>query len=198
MPDDFNNVELVTLAIYFLGGDSGYVDTEDIAVKTNQMAPGRFTWTKYPDQINIENVRKRLSDAKNPMKGGYVLGSTKKGWMLSEKGLKLCNQRARELKKKDVSRRPLDKKDIAWRSREKRRMMASLAYEKVNTRKAELVTIQEAEAFFRLDDYVRGQARERKLTRFIAAFVNDPDLNQVIEVLIKKVRSNERNDGPRE
>jgi hypothetical protein len=59
-----SNHEIVTLAVYLLGGDTQYLDTEDIAVKANEIAPGRFTWRKYSDQINIENVRAFLSDAK--------------------------------------------------------------------------------------------------------------------------------------
>jgi hypothetical protein len=52
-----SNHEIVTLAAYLLGGDTQYVDTEDVAVKANELAPGRFTWRKYRNQINIENVR---------------------------------------------------------------------------------------------------------------------------------------------
>jgi hypothetical protein len=61
----FANHELVTLAVYLLGGDSKPIDTEDVAIKTNELAPRRFTWRKYPDQINIDTVRKRLWDATN-------------------------------------------------------------------------------------------------------------------------------------
>ena len=60
-----SNHEIVTLAVYLLGGDTQYVDTEDAAVKANELAPGRFTWRKYRDQINIENVRTFLSDAES-------------------------------------------------------------------------------------------------------------------------------------
>ena len=38
-----SNHEIVTLAAYLLGGDSKRIDTEDVAVKTNEIAPGRFT-----------------------------------------------------------------------------------------------------------------------------------------------------------
>jgi len=38
------NREIVTLAVYLLGGDAHWVDTEDIAKKANELAPGRFTW----------------------------------------------------------------------------------------------------------------------------------------------------------
>ncbi|MFZ0829061.1 MAG: hypothetical protein WAO02_16730 [Verrucomicrobiia bacterium] len=45
-----SNHEIVTLAVYLLGGDSKRIDTEDIAVKANELAPGRFNWRKYRDQ----------------------------------------------------------------------------------------------------------------------------------------------------
>ena len=54
------NDKIVVLAAYLAGGAQRLVDTEDIAIKANDLAPGRFSWRKYPDQINIESVRKRL------------------------------------------------------------------------------------------------------------------------------------------
>ena len=54
------NHELVVLAAYLAGAQSNSVDTEDIAIKANDLAPGRFSWRKYKDQINIDTVRKRL------------------------------------------------------------------------------------------------------------------------------------------
>jgi hypothetical protein len=44
------NHEIVTLAVYLLGGEAQRVDTEDIAIRANELAPGRFTWRKYRDQ----------------------------------------------------------------------------------------------------------------------------------------------------
>jgi len=67
------NHEIVTLAEYLLGGDTQYVDTEDIAVKANEIVPGRFAWRKFPNQINIENVRTFHSDAKNRRMEGILL-----------------------------------------------------------------------------------------------------------------------------
>lgn len=64
MRNSFSNHEIVTLAVYLLGGEAKVIDTEDVAVKANEIAPGRFTWRKFPEQINIENVRTFLSDAK--------------------------------------------------------------------------------------------------------------------------------------
>jgi hypothetical protein len=64
------NHELVVLAAYLAGAQSTPADTEDIAIKANVLAPGRFSWRKYKDQINIDTVRKRLWDATKAEKGG--------------------------------------------------------------------------------------------------------------------------------
>jgi hypothetical protein len=79
----FSNFEIVTLAVYLLGGNQTYVDTEDVAIKVNEISPGRFSWEKYPNQINIEKVRSSLSDAKKEKKGGYLVGKHSQGWILS-------------------------------------------------------------------------------------------------------------------
>ena len=94
----FANHEVVVLATYLAGGKTAYTDTEDIAVKANEIAPGRFTWRKYKEQINIETVRKRLWDATKADKGGYLIGSERDGWLLTQTGLKFCKKHLRLLK----------------------------------------------------------------------------------------------------
>lgn len=194
MKKALSNIEIVTLAVYLIGGDSEYMDTEDIAFKTNELAPRRFAWRKYPDQINIEKVRTSLSDAKKPKNGSYLFGLHSEGWILTENGLKFAKMRVKDLEGIDISRSPLDKKEIAWKKREKTRMLTTIAYEKIENRNVNLVTVQDAENFFRLDDYVIGRARERKIARIIAAFNDDPDLSQVIKTLAAKVRKNVANN----
>ena len=68
-------VQIVTLAVYLLGGDQKVIDTEDVAVKAYQLAPGRFSWRKYPDQVNLELVRVYLSAGKKPSRGAWLEGS---------------------------------------------------------------------------------------------------------------------------
>lgn len=73
------NHEVVLLAVYLLGGESSPIDTEDIAVKANALAPGAFTWRKYPDQINMEIVRVVLSNLKRAEDGNLLVGKGKDG-----------------------------------------------------------------------------------------------------------------------
>lgn len=45
--------EIAVIAAFRAGAAGLRADSEDIAVKANEIAPGRFTWKKYAEQINI-------------------------------------------------------------------------------------------------------------------------------------------------
>lgn len=184
----FSNNEIIIMAVYLLDGHKKYVDMEDIAIKVNEIAPGRFAWRKYPEQINLKKVEVRLCESRNIEKGGYILGTIKKGWMLSEKGLQYAKEHINELKNTNLSRVPMNKKEMILYHREKERMLASIAYEKVISNESDYITPKEAEDFFRVDDYVTGAARREKLTRIINTFGDDLELSQAIKILSEKVR----------
>ena len=110
-----SNTEIVTLAVYLLGGESQAVEVEDIAVKVNDLAPGRFTWRKHKNQINLDAVRKRLWDAKN--KDGFLSGSERSGWLVTESGLRFALARVDSLPEMDLAREPLGRQEQQWRRR---------------------------------------------------------------------------------
>ena len=183
-----SNYEIVTLAAYLLGGGSLTVDIEDIAIKANEIAPGRFAWRKYPNQINIDHVGSALREAKKPKNGGLLLGSSKEGWLLTEQGLAFAEDRAQDLSHTDLAREALSPKERSWRRNERIHMLSEAAFLKSQSLGIESVTSQEAESFFRVNDYVTGRARERKLTRILNTFGDDPELGQVVRQLAAKVR----------
>src|SRR5262245_15242818 len=90
--------ELLTVAVYLAGGEAREVDTEDVAVTVNEIAPGRCCWRKYPEQINIEIVRAFLSDAKKKKDGAYLSGSGSTGWLLTQSGFQFAIHHVAELK----------------------------------------------------------------------------------------------------
>jgi hypothetical protein len=188
MTKALSNHEIVTLAVYLLGGETTHVDTEDIAKKVNEIAPGRFTWRKFKDQVNLEIIRVYLSDAKKPEKGSYLSGSGSDGWLLTEKGLKFSKIRIRDLAAMDQSRKPLSVKEKQWLRAERTRILASEAFQKFQTEGLLAITRQEAETFFRVDAYVVGEQRERKLVRVLNAFGDDPELGNAVRELARKVR----------
>jgi len=179
--------EIVTIAVYLLGGDSKRIDTEDVAVKANQLVPGRFTWRKYRDQINIKYISAFLWDARKPKNGAYLIGADISGWMLTESGLSFAKERVKELKSSDLSRSPLSSKERSWMRRERERMLASDAFTKFSTDQSGAISLQEAESFFRVDAYVTGSAREEKLLRVMNAFGDDAELGPLIKLLTSMI-----------
>lgn len=174
--------------MYLLGGESQPVDTEDVAIRASELAPGRFSWRKYPDQINLELIRVYLSDAKKPDKGAYLLGSGKEGWMLSEAGVRFALRNAQTLSDSDLSRVAMTPKQRQWLQTERTRLLASTAYRKHLADDAASITRKEAEDFFRVDDYVAGQARERRIVRLLNAFRDDPELGALLALMAERVR----------
>jgi len=183
----FSSMEIVTLAVFLLGGESHQVDTEDVAVKANEIALGRFLWRKYPNQINIENVRALLSLAKNTQ-NGYLIGTGKDGWLLTEKGCLFARSKVENLNGVDLSARRLSSKEKHWLRNERTRLLASEALRKYEALGIDAVSSQEAEAFFGVDDYITGSARERTVLRILNLFGDDPQLGQVVKEFAVKVR----------
>jgi hypothetical protein len=183
----FANHELVTLAIFLLGGETKPADLEDIAIKVNELAPGRFAWRKYPAQINIKSVDDSLRDAKKPKNGIYVLKSTKDEWLLTQKGLAFAQERIQVLQGVNVSRKPMAVKERNWLRRERERMLASDAFAKFSSGRESEISVQEAESFFRVDAYVTGGARDEKLLRTKNSFGDDLELGPLVKLLELKI-----------
>jgi len=193
------HAELVTWAVYLLGGDQRRIDTEDVAVRAFQLAPGRFSWRKYPDQINLELVRVYLSDAKKPEHGGLLTGSGRTGWSLTRKGLvwlRSARSRLQALGKSEPNRRQsrAGSIDSSRRDREYKRILALPAWARWSAGD-EKVVLAEAREVFRLDSYSTFSVREAKLTRLRAMFVDDEELSSFLAHLSDQIDKQEETDG---
>src|SRR5664279_2612318 len=125
---DLSNSEIVVIAAFRVGAAGLHADTEDIAVKANEIGPGRFTWKKYPKQINIDTVSKRLWDAR---KRGHLVGSERDGWLLTESGTTFARQYRRSLGIEKTTRQSLNERK--WRRLEKVRLLTTAAHLKVRS-----------------------------------------------------------------
>jgi hypothetical protein len=194
MTRELANHEVVTLAVYLLGGEREPVDTEDVAKRANEIAPGRFTWRKYKDQINLEVVRVYLSDAKKKAKGEYLIGSGNTGWSLSEAGLAFAREHAGAVETLEAAepRRNVGQ-DRVRQQRERARLLATEAYAKIAAGRPNDLTRRDAESFFRIDSYVQGEARRRRIATIANAHGDDPELGPAIEQLAEMIKEN--NDG---
>ncbi len=182
------NHQLVVVAAFLVGAQSLVVDTEDIAVKANELAPGRFSWRKYKEQINIDTVRKRLWDATKPEKGGYLIGSEKTGWRLTKSGFDFAKKQTRAGPLIQTRRDRVSQTERTGQNRELKRMMSEVAYHKVAERRETEITKAEAERFFRVDDYVTGKARTAKIERFRIIAANNKGLLKTIETLAALIK----------
>jgi hypothetical protein len=186
--EELTHKKLVVLATFLAGGDSGYVDTEDVAVAAAKLAPGRFAWRKYPEQIDIDAVRRRLVDVARPEFGGFITGSERQGWLLTEAGSAFVRDHEAHLQGTKEAHVKLSRGEQTWLSRERSRMMGEMAFGKWRANEIASITAVEAERFFRIDDYVIGKARVARVERALNAFRIDPELGPAIEAISKLVR----------
>lgn len=178
--------ELVALALFVLGGGATVVDTEDVAVKAHELAPGRFSWRKYPEQINLELVRVALSDAAKDKNGVLVTGTGKTGWSLSAAGQRWAEAQGSRLLDGDLSKRRAERSagsvdERRWQ-RERMRLLTTVAWKKWDaTHDPVAITRQAAHELFRIDRYADGRARELKVNRLRSMFATDEDLAPFVE-----------------
>lgn len=174
------NDKIVVLAAYLAGASQHLADTEDIAMKASEIAPGRFSWRKYKEQINIEAVRKRLYDAAKASKGGLISGGEREGWLLTAAGLAFCREHEQILETGLDFAPRLSAREKTWQHREGARMSSEIAFKKWESGALTEITKPEAERFFGVDDYIKGVARQKRINRARQIFRGEQTLEQAI------------------
>jgi hypothetical protein len=95
------NIEVALVALYNLGGGEKRVHTEDVALECYRLAPGQFSWRKYPKYPDCDIARVYLSEARKKKRGILVSfsgPSEREGlWMLTAAGLQWVRSRANVL-----------------------------------------------------------------------------------------------------
>ena len=90
MNKKIKNFELVTLALYFCGGYTKFIGTEDVAIQSDKMDNQRFRWKKYKEFIDRGLIFDCLNTARTRKLGAYVKGNDERGWILTASGLSFC------------------------------------------------------------------------------------------------------------
>ncbi len=176
------------MALFALGGSWEAVGTEDIAIEVAALSPGMFAWQKYPDRVDKELVRVALSDAR--LKKGWVVGSHDKGgWTLTSAGQDLAVRNPRQIASESTPRQR-GRTELQVQ-RDRGRLLTSDTYQRAASGALGEITGDEADAFFRINVYVEGPARERKIARIENQFGDDPELGPIVRALAVKAR--ERN-----
>jgi len=185
---ELSNVEVLVLVVHDLGGTDRPVDTEDVAVRAREVAPQRFSLRKYPDQVDIERVRKRLSDAKKGGDGEAMLaGSFEHGWHLTPAGLDWARNNAHLIGDPNDS---LDRVSVDRQTARKLRVEATRfigldAWVKYSADSP--VSPREAEAVFRLTPYVAPERRRQIIDSTRNLFRNDSQFGPFVEAMAAAV-----------
>jgi hypothetical protein len=182
--------ELVTWAVYLLGGAQKRVDTEDVAIKAFALAPKRFSWHKYPEQINLELVRVYLSAAKDIEHGELIVGSGRTGWSLTRKGLTWVRSAEPGLQARHSAASGKQSKagsiDANRQARERKRILSMPAWARWATGDRS-VAVDEAREVFRIDSYSTASVREAKMTRMRAMFSEDEQISAFLAGLSQAI-----------
>ena len=184
--------DVAVLAVYLTDGHKKPVDTEDIAIKANELAPGRFNWRKYPDQINLDLVRANLKNSSKQYKGNnriFLAGSGKEGWTLTTQGLEWVKKNKNKWLASDLSLEP-DKVrtasiDISRLNREKNRIKSSKAWKLWSTGYGDKISAIEAGTALRADAYVTGRMLDLKINRFKEMFEKDEEIIGFLDANVK-------------
>ena len=177
------NDQVTLLALLQLGGSSSAVDTEDIAVAADKLAPGRFRWHKYPEHIDLGLVRNGLQDAR---KRSLTAGGALKGWILTENGKHEADAFA-ALTLGDAARERLSLAEKGWKTRERARLMHEPSFIRALKGGVFVLTEREILKLFRIDEYVPADKRTARLKQFSSAFSDDGDFGPTIRAMERRM-----------
>jgi len=180
--EELSNVEILTLVVYWLGGAVTPVDLEDAAVEAFNLAPKKFSWIKYADQIDLRIVQYALRDAcKADI--DYLKGTSKHGYMLTEAGLEWA-KKFDEKKQLSTSSRKMSPSDLI--DRETLRLQSTRAYQKFVTGEKDKITIMDFREFTRVNDYFPEHIRKQRYSKIDNAVKDNADLRKIWKFIKNK------------
>ena len=189
-----SNQEIVTVAIYALGSGIGTFDIETIAVKADEMAPGRFRWKTRPDLISDSNTWDALSNAR---KKGYILQQAAQkntdSYLLTEIGIKFSEKNISKIKNFDQSKMRLPVSKEIYENT-KNRLIVTEAYQKAKNSKENEISTREFNQFFRLNDYMKNSQKVEKIQKIKNLFIQDKEFTKVIDKVAVTLTKEDNND----
>jgi hypothetical protein len=186
------------MATYLLDGHKKSIDIEDIAMKAHEISPGRFSWRKYPNQINLKLVSLRLefaantkdsSSNKSQQHQNFVTGSTKTGWSLTTEGYEWAKKNENFILKSNLTPNSGAKKsgsiDSVRRDRELARIKNSAAWAYWSSGEKNLIGKKEVDEVLRTDSYSTGRITAVKINRLKETFDEENELKDFLNLIFK-------------
>ena len=184
--NEFSKTQLVTIAVALLNGDIAYVDREEVAIRVNDIAPGRFNWRKYPERIDLDAVSNTLRSAKKHQNGGLIVGNNTKGWMLSPAGLKWIKTIDLDAIQEKLSVKVKPTSISVNQEVERIRLFNTRAYKLFNSGKSEAIVLQDFYEFARVNEYFQTKARQRRYAIIANTVIDDQTLSKLWDFLQTK------------
>jgi hypothetical protein len=175
MHDELSNAEILTLAVYLRGGAVSPVDLEDAAIESFNLAPKKFSWKKYEDQIDLRIVQYALQDAAKANMG-YLKGSSKHGYMLTRIGLDWV-EKLDESKQFSTTSRKSSPSELLLK--EQIRLRKSRAFEKFINDNTDKITVMDFREFTRVNDYFPEHIRKQRYVKIDNVVKDDEELKKV-------------------
>ena len=175
--------EIVTMALYNLGGSTKNIHTEDIAIEADKSDPERFKWRKYKENIDLGLIFDCLKSAKNRKLGSYLKGNDEKGWSLTKEGLEFCLNTKNNFSNKLVRKKRVSKIEKKYLIREENRIKNSDAYIKFLNGEAN-ISETDIKNLFKIDDYSTKEDVEKRINNVLDNFTK----NKKIFLLIEKYK----------
>jgi integrase len=188
-----SNQEIVTIALYNLGGGIGSFDIESIAKEADKIAPGRFRWRTDPNMISDSNTWDALSNAR---KKKYILQQAQEkntdSYLLTEEGIKFSKNNIKKIKSFDQGKiRIAVSKEIFDNT--KARLQSSIAYKKVLENKINEISSREFNDFFRLNDYMKKNQKNEKIQKIKNLFISDKEFKKIIDLIAETQNGGKNN-----
>lgn len=173
---EYTNQDIVVMAVHQLGGSTRHIHLEDVAIKAHELSPKRYSWKKYPGQIDLERVRGSLKSELG-LPHNRILGSIRDGWMLTPRGLEWC----RSIQTQIDTHLVMDRLN-----REVTQAKNTDAFKKASAGNADKVSQVEVEALLRIDEYSTIRNRRERALSLLNAAILDEQLRLALEMLKKQ------------
>ena len=184
------NIELVTIALYELGGARKFIDTEDIAVRADGIDNERFKWRnkKYKFYIDKGLIIESLNAARVRKIGAFVKGNDKQGWILTTIGLEFCKLSKHKFNGKIIRKKRLSKIEKKYLLREENRIVNTDAYRKFTDNDNKNITENDIKILFKVNDYTSLKDLDKRIIDLLDNFKDQDKIYQLINNYKGKVK----------
>lgn len=190
MPKKIKNIELVTIALYQIGGATKSKDTEDIAIQVDKIDPERFKWKnkKYKKFIDKSLVLESLKAAKNRAIGALLNGNDDKGWILTSDGLKFSKHSKNLFSGLVIRKKRLTKIEKNYLLREEYRIVNSEAYLKFTSDRKKEISQIDLKKLFKIDDYTTKKDLDKRIVKLLDNFPENHGVHKIINNFKSEVK----------